>query len=374
MVLSLSLVSVEGASFDGTYNYAYNLNGPGGWETHQVDKGFIVRNGRVSSNPSAFSGTVDSGGNVYFTGPSPYGSPSATFTGVIYSDGTGDGTYQDSQGLGGRWSVARVSGGGGFSFMGIVDTLLSLLYSFSFIGEAVGLSGTTAAAVGSAAVIFVVVSVIAIVTTRASGRGKRAVMDDRGKDGKPWVRYEFSQQRPYEASEAPPGAQETPASFIGVPPPRESPPVGLHVEGRALPERLDLRSAWLGGQVNLSWDRPPYDPEKYELLGYEVTSCSTTVAAPSPAGERRSSSGPTARVALRPIIRPTGGTPGGISTGTVWTRCSGISTRIVRIGLFGSARLRLPPWGEAASLFFGSVAWCGFISRRGLYGFWSPVV
>ena len=277
MVLSLSLVSVEGASFDGTYNYAYNLNGPGGWETHQVDKGFIVRNGRISSNPSAFSGTVDSSGNVYFTGPSPYGSPSATFTGVIYSDGTGDGTYQDSQGLGGRWSVARVSGGGGFSVMGIVDTLLSLLYSFSFIGEAVGLSGTTAAAVGSAAVIFVVVSVIAIVTTRASGRGKRAVMEKWGAGEKPTVRYDFSQQRPYEAegsdaspSVSSPGILETPASTIGVPPPPQSPPIGLHVEGRALPERLDLRSAWQPGQVNLSWERPPFDPEKFELMGYEV--------------------------------------------------------------------------------------------------------
>ncbi|MBC8223057.1 hypothetical protein H8E65_00585 [Candidatus Bathyarchaeota archaeon] len=270
MILASSLVSVEAASFDGTYNYAYNLNGPGGWETHRVDSGFIVRSGRISSNPTAFSGTVDSSGNVHFTGPSPYGSPSATFTGVIYSDGTGEGTYRDSQGLGGSWSVARVSGGGGFSFMGIVDTLLNLMYSLSFIGEAVGLSGTTAAAVGTAAVIFVLVSVIAIVTTKGSGRGKRAVMDKRGEGDKPKIRYDFSQQRPYEASEAPPGTRETPASFIGVPPPPQSPPIGLHVEGRALPERLDLRSVWRTGQVDLAWDRPPYDPEKYELMGYEV--------------------------------------------------------------------------------------------------------
>jgi len=162
--------------------------------------------------------------------------------------------------------------------MGIMDTLLNLMYSLSFIGEAVGLSGTTAAAVGSAAVIFVVVSVIAIATTRGSGRGKRAVMDKRGEGEKLKVRYDFSQQRPYgaEGSGAPPSVatartQGAPASTIGVPPPPESSPIGLHVEGRALPERLDLRSAWQAGQVDLSWERPPFDPEKYELMGYEVT-------------------------------------------------------------------------------------------------------
>ena len=291
MILASTLVSVEGASFDGTYNYAYNLNGPGGWETHRVDSGFIVRNGRITSNPSAFSGTVDSSGNVHFTGPSPYGSPSATFTGVIRSDGTGDGKYRDSQGLVGSWSVARVSGGGGFSFLGIVDMLLNLMYSLAFIGEAVGLSGTTAAAVGTAAVIFVVVSVIAIATTRGSGRGKRAVMDKRGEGEKLKVHYDFSQQRPYEASEAPSGTRETPASFIGVPPPPESPPIGLHVERPGLPDRLDVNADWLSPWVDLNWESPLFDPEKYELYGYEIiklyydgssTSASREVAARLP--------------------------------------------------------------------------------------------
>ncbi len=98
MVLMFAFVSVGAASFDGTYNYAYNLNGPDGWETHRVDSGFVVSGGRISSNPASLSGSVDSGGQVEFTGPSPYGSPSASFTGVINSDGSGEGTYTDSQG------------------------------------------------------------------------------------------------------------------------------------------------------------------------------------------------------------------------------------------------------------------------------------
>lgn len=265
-----SVASVGAASFDGTYNYAYNLDGPGGWETHRVDSGFIVRDGRITSDPASLSGSVDSGGNVQFTGPSPYGSPSATFVGVIDSDGTGEGTYTDSQGLGGRWSVARVSGSGGFGVMGIVDTLLSLMYSLSFIGEAVGLSGTTAAAVGTAAVIFVFVMVIAIVTTRGSSRGKSAIMGKRREGEKPKVRYDFSRQRPYEASEAPSGTRETPSSFIGVPPPPESPPVGLHVERPGLPDRLVLNANWLSPWVDLNWETPLFDPGKYELYGYEV--------------------------------------------------------------------------------------------------------
>ena len=70
-VLAFTFVSVGAASFYGTYNYAYNLNGPDGWKTHRVDGGFIVRGGQVSSNPAALSATVDSSGNVRFSGPSP---------------------------------------------------------------------------------------------------------------------------------------------------------------------------------------------------------------------------------------------------------------------------------------------------------------
>ena len=70
-VLAFTFVSVGAASFDGTYNYAYNLNGPGSWETHRLDGGFIVRGGQVSSNPAALSGTVDSRWERAFLGAFP---------------------------------------------------------------------------------------------------------------------------------------------------------------------------------------------------------------------------------------------------------------------------------------------------------------
>ncbi len=172
--------------------------------------------------------------------------------------------------------MARVSGGGGSGVSGIVGTLLDFLYSFAFIGEAVGLSGTTAAAVGTAAVILVFVAVIAVVT-RGSGRGKRAVMDKRGEGQGPEVRYAFSQQRPFDASPpeapgpvVPPRTQGAAASTIGVPPPPGSPPVGLGVERRGLPDRFFVNAAWVSPWVDLGWETPLFDPGKYELYGYEI--------------------------------------------------------------------------------------------------------
>lgn len=238
-----------------------------------MDGGFIVRGGQISSNPSALSGTVDSSGNVRFTGPSPYGSPTATFTGSIGSDGSGEGTYTDSQGLRGSWSVVRVSGGGGFNFMVIVEAMLGIINSFSFIGEAIGLSGIMAASVGTAAVILVFVLGIAAVTTRGSRRKKSGIMSaKRGEGGRfvSKINYDLSRQGEYEVSKAPTGTHEIPASTIEVPPGPLHPPVGLDVVRPALPDQFDLKSVWSKFGVQLDWLTPDFDPEKFELLGYEV--------------------------------------------------------------------------------------------------------
>ena len=248
LVLAGSMVSVYAASYDGVYNYAYNLHGPSGWETHYVDEGFIVRSGVISSNPPALSGTVDSSGNVHFTGPSPYGSPSATFTGVIYSDGTGKGTYTDSQGLQGAWSVTRVSGGG-FDFARL---LLDVMNSFAFIGEYFGLTGTTASAVGTAAVITGFVFFVVIVTSVGSSRGSVR-------------RGEYHADQP----DMPEREHGISPSTIGVPPPPHSPPAGISVQPPGLPDTINLRARW-GRKILLDWKRPNYDKNLYELYGYEI--------------------------------------------------------------------------------------------------------
>ena len=260
LVTFSTVIPVFAASFDGTYNYAYNLNGPNGWEEHHVDGGFIVRNGVISSNPVAFSGTVDASGNVMFTGPSPYGSPSATFTGTINSDGTGSGSYVDSQGLGGNWSVSRTSGG-----LDYISIFYNFLYTFEFVGELLGLSGRMAAIVGTAitlaAGIVVVTVALASATTRGSKGGKRS-------EEYPGLRRgEYMASQPGE----PPRTQGAPVSTIGVPPPPQSPPIGITTPAQGLPDRLNLRSDWANQRSSLSWNDLQYDRGRYELQGFEVT-------------------------------------------------------------------------------------------------------
>jgi len=271
IILSSTTVFVEAASFDGTYNYHYTLNGPNGREDHNVPSGFIVSNGKITSNPPALSGTVDANGNVRFTGPSPYGSPSATFTGKIGSNGIGDGNYRDPQGLGGSWDVVRVSGGsGGFSFdsigsmaYGIMMTILNTIYGFSFIGEAVGLSNPAAAIVGTTVAILTGVAMINLLSGIISGRKKRFITKKY---------YDPNRQGEYTASppDEPPRTQGAPATTIGMDPTPIYSQSGVHNEGRALPGRFDVKADWGNESVKLLWDTPLFDPTKYMLDRYEI--------------------------------------------------------------------------------------------------------
>jgi len=261
LVIFSMVIPVFAASFDGTYNYVYNLNGPNGWEEHRVDGGFIVRNGVISSNPSAFSGTVDSSGNVRFTGPSPYGSPTATFTGTISSDGTGEGTYVDGQGLRGSWAVSKGSRGGLDWLPVIYNSFYSFIYTFSFIGEFLGLTGRMAAIVGTAIAVAtgIVVLTVAYVSVTAGGSKSEEYTGMR--------RGEYRASQPGE----PPRTQGAPASTIGVPPPPPSPPTGITTPVQGLPNRLNLRSDWANQRASLTWDELQYDRSRYQLDGFEVT-------------------------------------------------------------------------------------------------------
>lgn len=264
LVLFSTVIHVFAASFDGTYNYVYNLNGPNGWEEHRVDGGFIVSGGVISSKPPALSGTVDSSGDVRFTAPSPNGSPSATFTGTIGSDGKGSGSYVDGQGLGGNWAVAKTSGGG-LDWLPLVhDSFYSFIYTFSFIGELLGLSGRMAAIVGTAITVATGIVVLTVAYATATTRGGRRTQSEE---------YIGQRRGEYHASQPgePPRTQGAAASPIGVPPPEGSPPIGITTPIQGLPGRLNLRSEWSNMSVTLSWNDLQYDSGRYELQGFEVT-------------------------------------------------------------------------------------------------------
>ncbi len=245
--IASSITLVYAATYDGVYDYAYNLYGPNGWENHYIDNGFIVQGGVISSNPSALSGSVDSSGNVHFTGPSPYGSPTATFTGKIYSDGTGKGTYVDSQGLNGAWRVDKVSGGSS-SFGSL---LLDVMYSMAFIGEWLGFTGSTAASVGTALAITGVIFIGVIISSAAQAKtGPR--------------RGEYNADQPNPS----PYEHNIPSSTIGVPPAPLNPPSGVSYQP-GLPNSIGLRARW-GRNIKLNWKKPKFDKNQFEFYGYEV--------------------------------------------------------------------------------------------------------
>jgi len=272
--LVLAPTPTKAGTLDGTYDYAYNMRGPDGWETHRAPSGFIVSNGRISSNPSALSGTVDSSGNVRFEGPCPYGCGTSVFTGVIESDGTGEGTYQCQHGLGGRWVVTRVSGGDLFDLDQIIDSILGF---FEGIGELFGLSGSTAAAVGVVAVVVPTITIVSIAQTRSATRKQEAESSRATRRRKPKTpsRPGYRRERGYETSQPSPPPPPTPQE---IPPPIGLPPtepsilgVGVHQGPPPLPPALNVGAIWSEGQVTLKWDHPQFDPSMYGLDEYIVS-------------------------------------------------------------------------------------------------------
>ncbi len=256
-----SIPVVRAATYDGTYDYAYNwyYSPAREWRTVRVSSGFIVKNGQISSNPSGLSGWVDSNGNTRFTGPCPYGGHRTVFTGTISSSGTGEGYYRcgysGHPNPGGRWTVTRVSSPGIFSVFGDIFGSSDL--------------GTLAIIVGGLSIAAAAVG-IGSMRSRKSGKEEESFTAEKPAPS-PTPQGAPSTTGSYQVSQpAPPSAVHAiPPSTIGVPPPPASPPVGITV-GHPPPSTLDLQAAWALGQVTLTWQQPQFDPSVYRLQGYDV--------------------------------------------------------------------------------------------------------
>jgi hypothetical protein len=267
---------VASTTYNGIYDYSYGFNGPNGWESHDVPSGFIVQDGQISSKPSALSGAVDASGNVRFTGPCPQGDNTAVFTGKIYSNGMGSGSYECSYGHSGEWSVIAVSGftmptipayGGSSSPDFDISNILAGL------GGIFGLKGDNAMALGAA--MFIVASVLAataIILGVSAGISAVAGFMGIGKHGRspaPGYHKELGYKVSQPASPA--AAQETSA------------PIGIGQDSHvledfgkvsvdpSLPASLDLHASWPKGKVDLTWKPPAFDPGTYRLDGYTVS-------------------------------------------------------------------------------------------------------
>lgn len=255
--------------YDGTYDYSYSFNGPNGRETYNVPSGFIISNGMIYSNPSAYTGSIDATGNARFTGPCPQGG-SATFSGVVRADGTGGGSYQGPSGVTGTWSVTLVGGSGGDSW---VDDFTEAIFTFfDGVGTAIGVSEDMAAVTGF--MVTVVPILVLVIVIGSAGAKRREQQNAKGGSNAGHKRGKTEKRtRGYAASPA-----GEPVETGAIAPPitisanaHRTEAVGEVRSDSSQPARLNLRAAWTRNQVTLNWSRPDMDPAVHRLDGYEVS-------------------------------------------------------------------------------------------------------
>ena len=88
------------------HTITFSFDGPNGHETHNAL--FRQSNGKIQGMQlyELRNGNIDSNGNITIESICPNDSRySSTWTGVLNSDGTGSGTYQCSNGVGGTWNA-----------------------------------------------------------------------------------------------------------------------------------------------------------------------------------------------------------------------------------------------------------------------------
>lgn len=272
----LTSTQVEAASFDGTYDLTYSFKGPRGVETYKLAGALIISGGRTSSPRAGFFiGTVDSSGNIRMQSPTPQ-SPSVTavYTGKLYSDGTGEGTYTSSGGSG-SWWVKRISG----------PALDYVILGSASAAIAMGAIGTVAS-IG-----------------RRSTKGK--IGRRPGETGTRVQKAPIIGRRPiwisriaprnFETSQPQPPGEAYTGQASGLPPPIGARPEGgpgFQPIGADAAKSIEGQGAKVGGElfprletvlstrtatgVNLRWDDPRFepnlrfDPEKETLVQFNV--------------------------------------------------------------------------------------------------------
>ena len=268
-----TILPVEASSqFDGTYSYSYTYQWESQVSTRDLGAVFIVSNGEISvSGTSSFYGSVDSSGYVEFSGPSPMGGETATFTGSI-SDGYGSGTWRASgSGAHGSWYLTLVGGGGGGGGGG----------GFEFGGDIVSYS--VAAVAGT-----LVFGSIAATIHHNNSKRRNAQAQGFGEQPQKMGKKGYYTAQP--TTPQPPrsnlaaGWTSSPVNYPPPLPPSPFNPItgdgsGHHLEdygviGHAPPNISTLpylNAAWFQGGVQLNWGRPQYDPSRYKLVQFDIS-------------------------------------------------------------------------------------------------------
>jgi hypothetical protein len=267
-LLALTSSVASASVFDGVYDYRYNLYGPNGWETHEVPSGFIISDGKIYSDPAAFSGSVSSDGDVYFTGPCPYGDPQATFTGSIGSDGRGSGSYSCPYAhAGGNWAIRKVSGGS--SSTSTTDGENPIIAFFAGVGGILGLSESAGTNAAIGIVMFVVPAVIGVQALSMVLRKQRALQGIKSPSAKANPKLRKQRTLGYTATEANSPSQTMDAPQPISPGTQTVAGTGISFDS-ALPSSLNLQGKWSKNQVDLQWEPLNIDTSKYQLEGYNV--------------------------------------------------------------------------------------------------------
>ena len=112
--------------------------------------------------------------------------------------------------------------------------------------------------------------------------------------------------------------------------------MGLGDVPSGLPDRLVIQSAWGSGRVDLAWERPQYDPEKYELMGYEIVRMrydGTSTASSRMVVDRLPPESPGWTGPFEQTYRwNTGGDVEGHRVDALFRDLGGDSSRVVRVG------------------------------------------
>jgi hypothetical protein len=269
-LLFATVAPVLANSYDGTYDYSYTYKDMDA-QTQTMDLGsvFIVSGGEISVEGSSnrFSGSVDDWGGVSFTGPSPEGTLTATFTGTIDSDGSGSGSWTDGINRG-NWYVTR-TGGGDLDF-GSIDPV--------------------AAGVALAAGIIVFAVIYGAYKNNVAKR-KSGQTQSIAPKGSLKLPHRYPETRPvnpqYSQPPSPSGLQGpgepvtdgVSVDALGNPLP---PPIDMDngtpiYEGRPMVAPVDmgslpfLNATWQPGLASLEWQTPQFDSSKYRLVGYDIS-------------------------------------------------------------------------------------------------------
>lgn len=352
-LMVLTSTQVEAASFDGTYDLTYSFKGPRGVETYKLAGALIISGGRTSSPRAGFFiGTVDSSGNIRMQSPTPQ-SPSVTavYTGKLYSDGTGEGTYTSSGGSG-SWWVKRISG----------PALDYVILGSASAAIAMGAIGTVAS--------------IGRLSTTGNIRGRPR---ETGVQGPRRIPRELPRPAPpmwmsrivprnFETSLPQPPGEAYTGQASGLPPPIGAIPqggagfqsigadqarpiegAGASVGGELFPRLETIVSERTATGVTLRWDDPKYepnlrfDPDREVLLGYRVYAYEYGPTSTAPVRRVRGFVGPLARRAAvtfrQTYTFSTGGDVWGFQVEPVFLRTVGQDA-----GIFLGRASIIAPW------------------------------